>query len=207
MSPHRAVADASAGLELSSAYVDRGLRLADFTFHPSIEMSSGDFYGGIWTALPVENREAAETTGDQYDFYSGYGWAISDRTAIDVGGTLSFVDGYDEAFEAYAGLVAELGTFSPSIYIYKDFELKAWTLEAATRVAIPLEGFPVEATVRVGLVEGHVDYWYYGADLVYPIELSDLTRLSLGLHYSDNDFGAGVPDNTVYGSASFRFSF
>ncbi|EDY82427.1 hypothetical protein VDG1235_2049 [Verrucomicrobiia bacterium DG1235] len=204
---HCSAADGTLEAAISSIYVDRGLEMADLTWHPSLELSQGNVYGGLWAALPLENRSRPETIGDQYDVYAGYGWAAGDKLAIDLGGTLSFTDGFDETFEGYVGLVGEFGTFSPSIYIYNDFDLDAFTVEASTSVAVPLDVFPFQATIRAGLVEADVDYRYYGLDLLYPVELGPSSRLLLGLHYSDNDFGAGMPDNSLYGSAAVRLRF
>ena len=43
-------------LTFDTKYVFRGTQLADDVFHPSVEFAQGDFYAGIWAALPIENR-------------------------------------------------------------------------------------------------------------------------------------------------------
>lgn len=192
---------------VNSLYVNRGVQVADLTWHPSVEFSRGDFYSGIWVAQPFENRGAPDFFSDEFDFYAGYGWALSAKTALDFGVTRHWVSGSDESTEIYVGLLGEFGTFAPAIYIYNDFDLDEFVVEATTTVVLPLEGFPFEATGRVGYLAGDSDYSFFGVDLIYPVELNDFARLSLGAHYSHNDVGAFVPDSNFYGSASISFGF
>ncbi len=197
----------SAEAVLQSAYLNRGLKAADLTWFPSIEFVEQDFYAGVWAALPLERKGSPNFYGDEVDFYAGYGWALADKWALDFGGIHHKVDGGESTNEAYLWLFGELGTVSPSVYIYKDFDSKELFVEAAATVAVPLEGFPFEATGRVGFSDRERDYRYFGVDLIYPVEPSRNSTLSLGLHYDDNDFGFGVPDSNLYGSAAIRLQF
>lgn len=205
--PHLARADGFVEATVSSRYVFRGLKAAEFTVHPAAELAAGNFYGGVWAALPLEGKGAPDRFLEEYDFYVGHGWALSDKVGLDVGATRYTYSGADDSTEAYVGFFAELGTVNPSLYLYNDFDLDTTTVEATATAAVPLQGFPFEATARLGRVEGDDDYTYYGLDLVYPIALSDLAKLSLGLHYSGNDFGAAQPDDHLYASAAVRLSF
>ncbi|MBC2607187.1 TorF family putative porin [Pelagicoccus albus] len=200
-------ADVYAEAVVSSLYVDRGLQAADLTVFPSIEFSEGDFYAGAWAVRPLENRGSPDFFDDELDLYAGYGWALSRKIALDVGLTRHFVSGDDDSSEAHAGIFAELGTVSPSLYLFHDFDLSESAAELSATVAVPLEGFPFEATGTLGYFDGDEDYSYFGLDLIYPIELSDASRLSFGLHYASNDFGALVPDSSLFGSASISFGF
>lgn len=190
-----------------SAYLNRGLKTAEFTWFPSVEFVENDFYAGAWAALPLEKKGSPNLYSDEIDFYAGYGWAVGEKWALDLGGIHHQVSNGENSNEAYLGLFGELGTISPTFYLYNDLDKNEWALEAAATVAVPLQGFPFEATGRLGFIDGDVDYSYFGVDLIYPVELSDNASLSLGLHYDDNDFGFGVSDSNLYGSASVRLSF
>lgn len=199
--------DFSVETEVSSVYVNRGLKTAELTWFPSVEFAEKDFYAGVWAALPLEKKGRPDFFQDEVDFYAGYGWALSDKWALDLGGIYHDIPSGENTNEAYLGLFGELGTLSPSIYLFKDFDTGEAALEAAATLVIPLQGFPFELTGRLGLIDGDTDYSYFGVDLIYPIELSDVASLSFGVHYDDNDFGFGVPDSLLYGSASVRLSF
>ncbi len=192
---------------VQSVYVHRGLKEAELTWFPSVEFVEKDFYAGVWAALPLENKGSPQFFDDKVDFYAGYAWAIGDKWALDLGGIHHERSSRDDSTEGYLGVFGELGTISPALYLYNDFDRDELVLEAAATVAVPLQGFPFEATGRFGLIDGDVDYSYFGVDLIYPVELSDAASLSLGLHYDDNDFGFGVSDSNLYGSASLRLSF
>ncbi|MBK1880374.1 hypothetical protein [Pelagicoccus mobilis] len=185
----------------------RGIQEADVNWQSSLELGFGDFYLGAWGLSPEEGRSAPDLFNERYEIYTGYGWALADLVGLDVG-AIRGLDPHDDEFtEAYVGLYAEFGTIAPSIYIYNDIDTDQWTAEAEATLSVPLNLFPIDTTARLGLIDGDVDYSYFEVDLVYPIRLGDLAKLSLGLHYTDNDFGIGVPDNSLYGSASVRLNF
>lgn len=191
----------------ASQAFDRGIAEADLNWQTSVEFGFGDFYVGAWALMPVENKAAPDFFSERYEVYLGKGWAIADKVGFDAGLIRSVNPRVSDTTEAFLGVFAEFGTFSPSLYIYNDFDLERWVAEAATTISIPLDLFPVDATARLGVVEADFDYSYFELDLIYPVELSDAALLSLGLHYSDNDFGGGVPDGNFYGSASVRLKF
>ena len=194
----------------ATKYVDRGIQYGDDTWHPTVELYSDDFYAGVWAALPLENRGYPEYYDDEYDFYAGYGWALNNDTALDLGATYyHFPNDGEDSLEAYLGLSREFGTFTPSFYIYKDFDLETLTYRLGTDFALPLKAVPFEMSVYVGRVEADEDdsYNYYGADVLYPIVLNDATSISLGLHFADHDLGMELPDSHLYGTASFTVDF
>ena len=200
-------AEISVETKVQSLYVERGLKRAEGTWFPSVEVSRGNVYLGSWAALPLEKAESPNVFQDEVDFYAGYSWAVSDKWGMDLGGTYHRLAGASDSKEIYLGLFGELGSLSPAFYLYNDFDTDDFLLEASVTLAVPLAGFPFEATGRIGLLEGDVDYRYFGLDLVYPLELNDAARLSLGLHYDGNDFSSSVPDSNLYGSASVQLRF
>ena len=191
----------------ASESVERGITEADMNWQSLLEFGFGDFYAGGWSLAPLEEKGSPNFFDERYELYAGYGWALADRLGLDAGAIRYLNPNAEDTTEAYLGLFAELGTFSPSIYIYNDIDRDQWVAEAATTLSVPLDLFPFDATARLGAVEGDVDYRYFELDLVYPLELTDAANLSLGLHYSDNDFGMGVPDSRLYGSASVSLRF
>lgn len=203
----RLEADVSFEATVASQAVDQGIEEADLNWQSSIEFGFGDFYAGGWSLAPLEEKGSPNFFDERYELYVGHGWALADKVGLDLGVTRLLNPNADDTTEAYLGLFAELGTLSPSIYIYNDFDLDQWSVEAATTVSVPLDLLPFDATARLGAVEGDFDYRYFEMDLVYPVELTNAANLSLGLHYSDNDFGMGVPDSSLYGSASIRLRF
>ena len=77
-------------LTFDTKYVFRGTQLADDVFHPSVEFARGDFYAEIWAAQPIENLGATEEWTDEVDFYVGQGWALGEKTSMDIGAAIRF---------------------------------------------------------------------------------------------------------------------
>ena len=193
--------------KLASQAVDQGIVEADMNWQASAEIGFGDFYLGAWGLTPLEDKGAPNFFEERYELYLGHGWAVADKVGLDLGVTRLINPSADDATEGYVGLFAELGTFSPSLYIYNDFDADQWSAEVATTVSIPLNLLPVDVSARLGAVDGDIDHRYLEVDLVYPLELSDEASLAFGLHYADNDFGRGVPDGNLFGSVSATLSF
>jgi len=184
----------------SSSFVERGLKLGNLSVQPSLEYSLGDGYLGFWGVAPLERSAALFS---DYDLYGGYGWKARDKWAVDLGAKRRQRERTGASLEAYLGMVGELGTVTPSFHVFRDFDLDQWSLELATALALPLESFPFESSLRVGVVAGDRDYLYHGVDLYYPVEL-DFGSLSLGLHYAGNDFGG--PEGSAHFHASLGFA-
>ena len=204
-------AETSATVEvgLATAYVFRGLKEGELTAHPALEVSSGDFYGGVYSIVPLTDRGGRFGYHDEFELYAGYGWAVGDRTALDAGGTYRFRPDGGSSFECYLGARQEYGTLSPSLYIYRDFQFDTTTLEVASDLNAPIENLPFTFSVFLGraLAAGPRDYTYYGAGALYPIEVNDATKVSLGLRYVGNDLGGAYSRNHIYGTAAFSLDF
>lgn len=191
-------------------YVFRGVQLGDNTLHPSIELAKDDFFIGIWGALPTENRGFPENWGDEYDLYAGYGWALNDSTILEVGATLYYYPTASNTLEGYVSLIGEFEGVTTKVTAFHDIDLDATTLEGSGAYSFPLaDGQSLDLAAYVGWVDLDAggSYTYYGADLVYPIELSENATVSFGLHYADNNVGGLIPDSHLYGSASMTIGF
>jgi len=200
----------SLDLTFDTKYVFRGAQLADNVFHPSIEFGKGDFYAGLWAAQPIENRGFPENWEDEVDFYLGQGWAIGERTSVDVGAAYYYFPKGDSRFEPYVGLTHEISGVAASFYLYRDLDIDATTSEGSARYSIPLGArTSVDLGAHLGLlnVDDVGKYLYYGADAIFPYQLKENAVLSFGVHYSDSDEGSPTPEAHFHGSTSITIGF
>jgi len=194
-------------------YLFRGVQLADDSFHPSVEVSSGDFYAGVWGNIAFgsyskfpDNRE--------WDIYFGKNIALSDIATLDVGLTYYWypevpASSTGSTTEVYVGMNWDVQGFSPGLYAYYDFTLKAWTLQTSIGTSIPLERLGASLDLSAGL--GHVDgdgfnytYWSLGASV--PVKLSEKSTITIGGTFASHDI-SGLDDNNLTGSLSYTFAF
>jgi len=185
----------------ASEYVFRGIESAGNSFQPSIEVSVGDAYVGVWTNQPVTDNE-----NNEVDFYAGYKFKVNDALSLEAVGTYYW---YPEArggstkrsYELGVGATYTYAGISSSLYYYYDIRLHTNTLQASVGYSVPLEaiGTSVDFSVFAGTVEardwapddnvGQVmeTYNYYGFDITVPYKLNDKAAITTGLHYAKND--------------------
>ena len=202
-------------LGYESAYMNRGIQLADGIFTPAVNVSYGNFYAGLWMALKEDSADSYPT---ECDFSAGYNTEIASGLKLDVGATrydydrvlANIVSGKNgNSFEPYVGISSDL-VINPSFYVYYDTELNNYTMEAKIghsfdtgvknlTVNTSLAGGYVDNTDSIRFVDtyGHeisTDYWYSNAkaDLVYAV--NDKTSVSIGARYSLADY------DSVYGT-------
>ncbi|MCH6256375.1 hypothetical protein MLD52_07435 [Puniceicoccaceae bacterium K14] len=220
-------ADLSLGYE--SEYVFRGIQLADSSLQAAIDLTYGDFYGGIWT-----NQPTSDGSSNEFDYYAGYQFVLTDLITADTGITFyqypdarsiakstgdetadefqHTIDSIDkETTEIYFGANLD-AALAPSAYVFYDFDLEVLTLETSVSHEIELDD---KNTVVIGGYLGYADpddsssYWYYGAsaDIVYT--LSESASISLGLRASANDsnLGLGGTDANIWGGFSFQAGY
>ena len=203
----------SASVGYESDYVFRGIALAEDYFAPSVDVTYGDLYLGLWAALPTDSEYDNEV-----DFYAGYGFEVSELVSADVGFTYyTYPDAADgifdsdvNTFEMYTGVSFEV-PLSPSLYVFYDFDLKAWTVEASAGHTWEVsESTSLEAAGFVGYVkaDGYESYNYFGASITYSLELSENASWSVGLNYYEleEDMIDGDNDKITIAS-SFSFGF
>jgi len=201
----------STDMTFATEYIFRGIKLADNTFQPAIEASIDDFYIGIWGAVPTEKRNSMGYS-DEWDFYAGYGFDLSDNLRLDLGATYYYYpkEDLDDTFEAFVGLNWNLDGWTPSIYGYYDLDLKTWTAETSLGYSIPLANAGVSLDLRGHL--GYVipdeadDYWYYGASMVVPYQINNTASVSAGVHYASNTV-EGLEGDHVYFTVSVTMGF
>ena len=104
---------------------------------------------------------------------------------------------------------------SPSLYLYYDFDVEAFTLEGGVSHLVELnEKSGIELGLTAGYVQfdsnagGSPDYAYAAATADYVYSLSESTDLTAGLRVSKNnkDLGAS-PDGNAWGGLSLTTRF
>ncbi len=204
----------SSDLTYTTEYVFRGIQLGDNTLHPSIELTQGDFYLGMWAALPIDQVES-KGWSNEFDFYLGYTKELSDKASVDLGVTYYYYpDGeVDESTEAYLGMTFDVGGFTPSAYAYYDFDLEVVTLQGSIGYSIPMAGAgtSLDLSATYGYVEPDEgeSYTYYGASAQVPYKLNENATLTFGVHYASNDIDGifDVDDNFFYYTAGVTIGF
>ncbi len=180
----------------TSKYVFRGLKASDEAFQPSVEVSAGDAYVGVWTSQPVTKSQ-----NNEVDFYTGYKIKASEELSFEAVGTYYL---YPEAkaaqiresYEAGLGATYTVGGISTSVYGYYDFRLEAETYQASVGYSLPLKdlGTSLDFTANYGVVKatnfdaaGLDEYYtFFGADLSLPYHLSEKASLVAAVHYGDS---------------------
>ncbi|MBN1402940.1 MAG: hypothetical protein JW942_00535 [Opitutales bacterium] len=186
-----------------SEYVFRGVQLADAIITPSIDVAYGDFYAGLWFAVPVEHQDVYV---NEMDFYVGYSTAISSLLTIDAGATRY---AYDEVIgdffdksntlEGYVGISADV-LLNPSVYAYYDIDLDVFTTEVSIGHSIALnDKFSADLGLSGGYAtedDGDADYFFYGATADLSYAINDSSSVGFGARFSGSD------EDMVYGSSS-----
>lgn len=182
-----------------STYVFRGVQLAEEYFSASVDVSYGDFYTGVWTALPVDSDPSfmrTHTLGSydtEFDLYAGYVMGIDEMMSADFGFTYytypkredDFFDSDVNTFEIYTGLSFDV-PFSPSVYVFYDFDLENLTVEGSAGHSIEVaQNSSVDLSVHLGWVDQDdgPSYFYYGAGVAYVYAFSDNASFSVGGNY------------------------
>lgn len=200
--------------EWQSSYVFRGAQFADETFMPSLDFEVAGFYAGIWAALPANHEYDNEV-----DFYAGYGWGITEMVSADVGFTYyTFPDAQDKffdsdvnTFEIYGGVAFET-PFTPAVYLFRDFDLKSWTIEVSGGDSWEVA---MDTTFDLGVYLGYVDikdhdnYWYFGVDAGFTYAFNDYVSAtaSVGWAWADEKLMLRDKDNRLFYGLSVSAGF
>lgn len=195
----------------ASKYVFRGVELAQGSFQPSVKVTAGDFYAGLWTNQPVTRN-----TDNEIDLFAGYGFALNENWSLDLGGTLYYYPeantslGLDEhTFEGYVGVTGAVGGVNLGAYTYYDFDLKSLTIQGNIGYSIPLSA---EASLDFSANLGHVspdgasDYTYYGAGVAVPYKLTDHATVTGGVNYASHDI-TGLEGSHLWYNVGINLSF
>ena len=189
-----------------SEYVFRGVKFAQGSFQPGLDLALGDLYVGTWGSFSTED---AYNDADEIDFFGGYGIAIDETFSLDLGVTVYYFPPSDSnTTEIYAGIAADTEG-SPSAYVYYDFDLEVFTIQGSLGHSIPLAD---AASLDLGATLGYAtgddidDYLYYGvtADVAYTI--NDYSSVSIGARFSGND-SDGASTEFLWWGVSYASGF
>jgi uncharacterized protein (TIGR02001 family) len=175
----------SADMTYTSKYVFRGVKVTEQSIQPSVELSTGDFYAGVWSNQPIKSGE-----DNEFDFYAGFGIPVNETIKLDVGATYYYYPDSDSGatFEPYIGVTGEIMGLSAGLYLYRDIDVKAWTTQGNLGYSFPIEAAGV--SLDLGAYYGNVDgrnesYRYYGVDLSVPFQINENAVVTVGVHYGD----------------------
>jgi len=198
-------------LTYASKYLFRGVVLGEQAFHPSVEVSYADFYAGIWGNVALGSKDEYEDN-EEWDFYFGKTFAVTDITTLDVGYTYYYypeVSSDNGTQEVYVGMNWDVQGFSPSIYAYYDFDLEAFTVQGSVGTSIPLEslGASLDLTAALGRVDADsFAYTYWSVGAAVPFKLSESSTVTAGVTFASHDI-SGLEDNNFAGIVSYTFGF
>ena len=192
---------------IASEYIFRGLEVADATFHPSVEIAYGDLYAGVWGALPFNNQNGSDYK--EWDFYTGYGYALNDTWKLDAGATFYYygdTPGSQDTTELYLGINGKVSVLTTSVYAYYDLDLKTTTFIGSLGYSLPLTkvGTSLDFTATLGYVDtGDIssaipeNYTYWGLGVAVPYKLSDTATVTAGVAYTNGNQNSLVEDQVV----------
>ncbi len=185
-----------------SHYMFRGTQLGGPSFQPTVEVTRGEFSGGVWASVPLDNTVPG-VSDPEYDAFGSYTWAVNDTWSIVAGATWYVMPRADRAAGLYRQtLEGNLGInvtwagvrFTPKIYF--DTVLEAATAEITAAYALPLQRLGTELvfTGTVGTfkadnaaenanpaVRNWGDYWSAGVSL--PFQVTANGRVIAGFAY------------------------
>ncbi len=205
-------------LTFASRYVYRGQQLARASLQPSIDLSGGDGYLGLWGNLPT----GAGGQKNELNFYAGYNLpaeTLGRGWKLDLGARqYYFPQGYytagqnNSSTEGYLGFAG--GTvgpgLTPTIYTAYDFTRQNYNVIASLGAFVPAEklGFALRFDLHAGYTGIHrgSDYTYWGAGVGVPYRIAGNATLNLGAQYDSNDL-KGARRNLVTWTAGLTVGF
>jgi len=195
----------------ASKYVFRGVQYAEDSFQPSVKLTSGSFYLGLWTNQPITSN-----IDNEIDVYGGYGFKLSDTWSLDVGATLYYYPELDDStgldnttFEGYVGVTGTFGSFTTGLYAFQDFTLENFTIQATVGYSVPLSdkaSFSLLGTIGNVSPDAGDDYTYYGIGATVPYKLSDTATFTVGVQYATHDID-GLDDSHFWGTVGVTVVF
>ncbi len=213
----------SVGVAYDSLYVFRGVQLAENILEPSVNLTYGDFYTGLWFAMPMKNSDKYV---NEMDFTFGYGLAVNDLIKLDAGVTRytyddipgRFFDGDLNTTEFYLGAILDL-PLSPALYVFRDIDAESATAELRLSHSFDLSsGFALNLSGTVGhtSIEDYSEKncYYYNAAANVSYAVSETSSLSVGGRFGGSDkdqvygsLGNGMKNSVAWFGASFTTSF
>ena len=176
-----------------SKYVFRGLECGNDAIQPSVELSVGNGYVGIWTSQPIDHNDYNE-----FDFYAGYKFDLNDQWSFDLGTTVYVYPELDNGpgvndttVETYLGINGDISGIKPGAYVYYDWTLESWTGQVQLGYSYPLKdiGVSLDFSSSFGGVvrKDEADYFYWSLGTQANYSLSEKASVYAGIAYTSND--------------------
>lgn len=174
----------------ASKYVFRGLEVAEGSFQPSVKVTSGNLYAGLWTNQPLTNN-----TDNEVDLYAGYTFKLNSTWSLDGGVTYYYYPEADlgsgdieNSTEAYVGINGAIAGVTVGAYLYRDFNLNLYTAQGNFGYSVPLsDTASLNLSANVGRVTNNGSYTYYGAGAQIPFKLNKATTFTVGANYATHN--------------------
>lgn len=214
-------ADATAAVDVVSAYVWRGITFNDgLVVQPSLDVAKDGFGINVWGNLDVDDYDNTLDSGEfsEVDLTMSYGFDL-DPVAVSVGLIeYLFPNGGEGTREVFLGLSTELiDGFSVGIDGYYDFdEVDDYYIDVYAGYAVELEnGLSLGLGALAGYAgedmsagdDGGLHEYTFTADAGYA--LTDALGLGAFVAYTDSFDEDVLPDQDVnfYGGASIAYTF
>lgn len=195
-----------------SKYVFRGVEVSEEAAQPSVEVTAGNAYFGVWSSIPIKDSQKATR---ELDLYAGYNIALSETIKLDAGATYYYypeapTGWVDHSLEGYLGVNLTAGGFTPSFYVYRDFDLDVWTLQGSLGYSIPVPdmGTSLDWTATLGLSrpDDSESWTYFSVGLNVPFKVTEKFKITAGANYTINDSNV-VSDPGVWFSLGGTYAF
>lgn len=167
----------------STGYLFRGIKSAEGSFQPAIEIEWGSLYGNIYLNQPLDKE-----VDNEIDFTAGGEFELTEWLSLDVGATAYCYPETDDTYsiEGYLGLKAVWRDFGFAFHGYRDIDLMTTTFENSAIYTLPLtEEASIELCASLGRVSHSYTYWGAGATAL--INLSKSTTFKTGVQYSSHN--------------------
>ena len=199
----------TADFPYASKYVFRGVPLARDSFQPSLRLTAGDGYAGLWMNQPFTGN-----TDPKLDLNGGWNFWLDRGWSLDAGATLYY---YPQAgaglpthtFEGYLGLNGAIGGTNVGVYLFRDFDLAATTAQGTASYSVPLNAWAtLSFSGAVGGVlpdhGGRYAYCSFGATV--PCKLSDTATFTVGANWATHNL-PGAGKNNLWFTAGLTATF
>ena len=201
----------TADFPYASRYVFRGLPLAGASFQPSLKLTAGNNYAGLWLNQPFGHNPDPEI-----DFNAGHNFQLDRGWSLDAGATLYYYPQADpraglpgHTVEGYLGLNGTIGGTSVGAYLFRDFNLDATTAQGAAGYSLPLSAratLSLSAAVGCVLPDHGASYVYGSLGAAVPCKVSDTAMFTVGANWATHDL-AGVGKNRLWLTAGLTVTF
>ncbi len=201
----------TADFPYASKYVFRGLPLARASFQPSLKLTAGDNYAGLWLNQPFAAKQDPEL-----DFNAGHNFPLTGGWALDAGATLYFYPQADakagvpgHTFEGYLGINGAISGTNVGAYLFRDFNLAATTLQGTAGYNVPLNASTtLSLSGAVGSVfpDHGASHAFCSLGAAVPCKINDIATFTVGVNWATHDL-AGAGKNNLWFTAGLTVNF